>query len=65
VKFLYDRPPDCSGVLTLDDDRPPRSVDDLLHKHIPPLISRALSLPHVLVAEVPEDVLHQVFEFKP
>jgi len=36
-------------VCDLDDDRTPRSVDDLLHKDIATLVSRAVGLAiHVL-----------------
>jgi len=52
-------------VLTLDDDRTPRSVDDLLHKDIATLVSRAVGLADVLVAEVTEHVLDHILELEP
>ncbi len=64
MEFLDDRPPDRPGVLALDDDRPSRPIDDLLHDDVPPLVGRPLCLADVFVAEVPEDVLDQVFELE-
>jgi len=65
MQLLDDRPADRPGVLALDDDRPWRAVDDLLHDDVAPLVGRPLGLADVFVAEVPEDILHQVLELEP
>jgi hypothetical protein len=64
VEFLDDRAADGRGVLALDDDRPPGAVDDLLHEDVSALVGRALGLADVLVAEIPEHVLHEVLELE-
>jgi hypothetical protein len=64
VQLLDDRPADRPGVLALDDDRPSRAVDDLLHDDVAPLVGRPLGLADVLVAEVAKDVLHHVLELE-
>jgi len=43
----------------------PRSVDDLLHKDIATLVSRAVGLADVLVAEVTEHVLDHILDSNP
>jgi len=65
VELLDDGASDRPRVLTLDDDRTPRSVDDLLHKDIATLVSRAVGLADVLVAEVTEHVLDHILELEP
>mgnify|MGYP000342024115 FL=1 len=51
-------------VLALDDDRTPGPVDDLLHQDVATLVGRLLGLPDVLVAEITEDIFHQVLELE-
>jgi len=49
----------------LDDDRAPGAVDDFLHDDVATLVSRAVGLADVLVAEIAEDVLYHVLELEP
>jgi hypothetical protein len=65
VEFLDDRAADGRGVLAFDDDRPSGAVDDLFHEDVPAFVGRALGLADVLVAEIPEHVLHEVLELEP
>jgi len=51
-------------VFALDDDASPGSVDDLFHQNVTPLVGRPFGLPHVLVAEIPKDVLGDVLELE-
>jgi len=51
-------------MLTLDNDGPVSSIDDLFHEDVASFVSRPLSLPNVLIAEVPEDVLGNVLELE-
>ncbi len=49
-------------MLALDDHCAPPAVDDLLHQHVPTLVGRPRRLADVLVAEVTEDVHHQILK---
>jgi len=65
VELLDDWSPDRPRVLALDDNRTPGAVDDFLHDDVATLVSRAVGLADVLVAEIAEDVLYHVLEPEP
>jgi len=65
VELLDDWSPDRPRVLALDDNRTPGAVDDFLHDDVATLVSRAVGLADVLVAEIAEDVLYHVLELEP
>jgi hypothetical protein len=52
-------------VFTFDDDRSACPVDNLFHEDVSAFVSCPLSLPNVLVPEIPEYVFHHVFELEP
>lgn len=65
VEFLDDWLPDRLCVLALnDDDSPTRPVDSLFHEDVPSLAGSPVGLANVLLAEVPEDIFHQILEFE-
>jgi hypothetical protein len=62
VELLHHWPTDRVRVFALDDDRPTRPIDDLLHGDVSSLVGCTTRLLNVLVAEVAEHVLHQILE---
>ncbi|GGL21622.1 hypothetical protein GCM10009037_01150 [Halarchaeum grantii] len=65
MEFLHDGTADRVRVLALDDDPAALAVHALLHQDVPALVGSTGGLVDVLVAEVPEDVLHHVLELEP
>jgi len=64
MQLLHHRSSHSIRVLAFNHDCPARPIDNLLHQHVPPFISRFHGLPNVLVPEVPEHILHQILKLK-
>ena len=64
VELLDDWTTHRPRVLTLHDDPSSLAVHYLLHQDVTPFVTRPHRLPDVLVAQLPEDVLHQILELE-